>query len=78
MTKKAFDKIKGYIDAAKDSNVAEVIAGGECDDSKGYFIQPTVIPDKRPAIRDYAEKSIFGPVVTIYCFTMLRIFPKIL
>jgi len=65
--KKAFDKIKGYIDAAKDSNVAEVIAGGECDDSKGYFIQPTVILTKDPQYVTMQEE-IFGPVVTIYVY----------
>jgi len=65
--KKAFDKIKGYIDAAKESNVAEVIAGGECDDSKGYFIQPTVIVTKDPQYVTMQEE-IFGPVVTIYVY----------
>jgi 1-pyrroline-5-carboxylate dehydrogenase len=65
--RKAFDKIKGYIDAAKESNVAEVIAGGECDDSKGYFIQPTVIVTKDPQYVTMQEE-IFGPVVTIYVY----------
>ncbi len=65
--RKAFDKIKGYIDNAKESNVAEVIAGGECDDSKGYFIQPTVIVTKDPQYVTMQEE-IFGPVVTIYVY----------
>ncbi len=65
--RKAFDKIKGYIDAAKESNVAEIIAGGECDDSKGYFIQPTVIVTKDPQYVTMQEE-IFGPVVTIYVY----------
>ena len=65
--RKAFDKIKGYIDAAKESNVTEIIAGGECDDSKGYFIQPTVIVTKDPQYVTMQEE-IFGPVVTIYVY----------
>ncbi|WKV12499.1 L-glutamate gamma-semialdehyde dehydrogenase [Marivirga harenae] len=65
--RKAFDKIKGYIETAKESNVAEVIAGGECDDSKGYFIQPTVIVTKDPQFVTMQEE-IFGPVVTIYVY----------
>ena len=65
--RKAFDKIKGYIDDAKESNVAEVIAGGECDDSQGYFIQPTVIVTKDPQYVTMQEE-IFGPVVTIYVY----------
>jgi 1-pyrroline-5-carboxylate dehydrogenase len=65
--KKAFDKISGYINAAKESDVAEIIAGGECDDSKGYFIQPTVIQAKDPQYTTMKEE-IFGPVVTIYVY----------
>jgi 1-pyrroline-5-carboxylate dehydrogenase len=65
--KKSFDKLKGYIDDAKASNVAEVIAGGECDDSKGYFIQPTVIVTKDPQYVTMREE-LFGPVVTIYVY----------
>jgi 1-pyrroline-5-carboxylate dehydrogenase len=65
--KKAFDKIRGYINAAKESDVAEIIAGGECDDSKGYFIQPTVIQAKDPQYTTMKEE-IFGPVVTIYVY----------
>ena len=40
---------QGYIDYAKQSKDAEIIAGGKCDDSEGYFIEPTVIADDRPA-----------------------------
>ncbi|MBS1656398.1 MAG: aldehyde dehydrogenase family protein, partial [Bacteroidetes bacterium] len=40
---KSFDKIKSYIDGAKRSKKASIIAGGECSKKEGYFIQPTVI-----------------------------------
>ena len=65
--KKAFDKISGYIEEAKKSSVAEIIAGGEYDDSKGYFIQPTVILTEDPQFLTMQEE-IFGPVVTIYVY----------
>ncbi|MFT4741624.1 MAG: 1-pyrroline-5-carboxylate dehydrogenase, partial [Marivirga sp.] len=65
--KKSFDKISNYIEQARNSDVAEVIAGGECDDSKGYFIQPTVILTKDPQFVTMREE-IFGPVVTIYVY----------
>ena len=65
--KRAFDKIKGYIDYAKESDEAEVILGGECDDSKGYFIQPTVVLTTNPNFK-LIQEEIFGPVVTIYCY----------
>lgn len=65
--KKSFDNISAYIEEAKQSDVAEVIAGGVCDDSKGYFIQPTVILAKDPQFTTMKEE-IFGPVVTIYVY----------
>jgi 1-pyrroline-5-carboxylate dehydrogenase len=65
--KAAFDKICGYIQRARDSKDSEVIAGGVCDDSKGYFIRPTIILAKKPDIESMCEE-IFGPVVTIYIY----------
>ncbi|WP_025765157.1 L-glutamate gamma-semialdehyde dehydrogenase [Dyadobacter tibetensis] len=64
---KAFDKIVGYIDAAKASQEAEIIAGGTYDKSVGYFIAPTVILAHSP---DYVTlcEEIFGPVLTIYVY----------
>jgi 1-pyrroline-5-carboxylate dehydrogenase len=63
----AFTSIKGYIDFAKNSKDAEVIIGGKCDDSKGYFIEPTVILAKDPHFKTM-EEEIFGPVLTIYVY----------
>ncbi|HHP7240303.1 MAG TPA: L-glutamate gamma-semialdehyde dehydrogenase [Cyclobacteriaceae bacterium] len=64
---KAFDKISGYIDQAKESNMAEVIIGGKYDKSEGYFIEPTVILAHDPSYVTMCEE-IFGPVVTIYVY----------
>ena len=63
----SFDKLKGYIDRAKDDKDAEVIFGGKCDKSKGLFIEPTVILAKKP---DYItmQEELFGPVLTIYLY----------
>jgi 1-pyrroline-5-carboxylate dehydrogenase len=65
--KKAFDRIMGYIQKAKDSADAEVVFGGNGDDSKGYFIEPTVILAKNPHFVTM-EEEIFGPVLTIYVY----------
>ncbi|MEX2463021.1 MAG: L-glutamate gamma-semialdehyde dehydrogenase, partial [Balneolaceae bacterium] len=67
ISKKAYDKITEYIDYAKKSSDADIIAGGEYDDSVGYFIQPTVILTKDPKFRTM-EEEIFGPVLTIYVY----------
>lgn len=64
---RAFTKITGYIDDAKNSPDAEIIAGGNYDGSKGYFVQPTVIVAKDPYYRTMCEE-IFGPVLTIHVY----------
>ncbi len=64
---RAFDRITNYIANAKKSKDAEIIAGGEYDKSKGYFIQPTVILTKNPHYVTM-EEEIFGPVLTIYVY----------
>lgn len=65
--KRSFDKIKSYIDQAKTDPKVKIIVGGECDSSKGYFIQPTVILTTDPKSRTMSEE-IFGPVLTIYVY----------
>ena len=64
---KAFDRIAKYIDDAKQSNDAKIIAGGNYDKSKGYFIEPTVIETSNPKYVALCEE-IFGPVLTIYVY----------
>jgi 1-pyrroline-5-carboxylate dehydrogenase len=65
---KAFDKISSYIDQAKkDKGKVEVVAGGNYDKSKGYFIEPTVLLAKTPDYTTLCEE-IFGPVLTIYVY----------
>ncbi len=63
----SFDKIKGYIERAKASPDADVIAGGDCDDSKGWFVRPTIIVSKKGDYESLCEE-IFGPVITIYVY----------
>lgn len=63
----AFDKISGYIEYAKNSPDAEIITGGNCDKSKGYFIEPTTIVTTDPKFKTM-EEEIFGPVMTIYVY----------
>jgi 1-pyrroline-5-carboxylate dehydrogenase len=65
--KGAFENIKSYIDYAKASSDAEVLIGGECDKSKGYFIRPTLVRAKVPDFKLMVEE-IFGPVLTVYVY----------
>ncbi len=63
----AFDTIKGYIDHAKACPDSEILIGGGCDASTGYFVEPTVILAKRPDTKTMVEE-IFGPVLTIFVY----------
>ncbi len=64
---KAFAKISSYIDYCKEQSDAEIITGGNYDDSKGYFIEPTTVVTSNPKFRTMCEE-IFGPVLTIYVY----------
>src|SRR5881396_3211363 len=63
----SFKKLTGYLDEVRRSNDAQIIAGGETDDSIGYFIRPTLIQARRPDYRTMCEE-LFGPVVTLYVY----------
>ena len=63
----SFDRVTAAIDAAKASDEVTIIAGGNYDNSKGYFIEPTVLVTTNPKY-DTMERELFGPVVTVYVY----------
>ena len=65
--KNSFDKIVKYIEKARNDDEAKILIGGDYDDSKGYFISPTVILTTDPNYITMNEE-IFGPVVTIFVY----------
>ncbi|QHV95474.1 L-glutamate gamma-semialdehyde dehydrogenase [Spirosoma endbachense] len=64
---RSFKKITAYIDAAKQSDQVKIVAGGNYDGSKGYFIEPTVLQVNDPNYRTMCEE-IFGPVLSVYVY----------
>ena len=65
--KNSFDKCKGYIERAEKSSDAEVLFGGKCDDSKGYFVEPTIILSSNAKYESICEE-IFGPILSVYVY----------
>ncbi|KAB1230770.1 L-glutamate gamma-semialdehyde dehydrogenase [Chryseobacterium viscerum] len=65
--KNSFEKCKGYIDRANASGEATVAIGGKVDDSKGWFVHPTVIETTNPHYESMVEE-IFGPILSIYVY----------
>ncbi len=64
---RSFDKIVAFIESAKTAENAKIIAGGNYDKSKGYFVEPTVILTTDPKYTTMCEE-IFGPVLTIFVY----------
>ncbi|XP_053171929.1 delta-1-pyrroline-5-carboxylate dehydrogenase, mitochondrial [Scomber japonicus] len=64
---KSFARIKKWLDHAKSSPNLKVIAGGNCDDKKGYYVEPTIIETKDPR-EAIMNEEIFGPVLSVYVY----------
>ncbi|MFT5050757.1 MAG: 1-pyrroline-5-carboxylate dehydrogenase [Chlamydiales bacterium] len=67
----SFNKLKDTIDQARTDPAAEVIFGGGCDDSKGWFVQPTVVEVKEPK-HTMMRTEYFGPLLTVYVYDDAR------
>ena len=61
----SFDKCKSYIDFAREAKDAEVVLGGKCDKTVGWFVEPTIIETSNPHFKSM-EEEIFGPIITVY------------
>ena len=61
----SFNKCKSYIDYAKSAADATIALGGTCDNTVGWFVEPTVIETSNPHFKSM-EEEIFGPVITVY------------
>lgn len=64
---RSFDKLAKYIDAAKADTGVEVIAGGNYDKSRGWFVEPTVLKVNNPHYVTMCEE-LFGPVLSVYVY----------
>jgi 1-pyrroline-5-carboxylate dehydrogenase len=63
----SFDTQREAIEEAKGHKDTEIVAGGDYDDSKGWFVDPTVIETRDPQFRLLREE-LFGPVVTTFVY----------
>ena len=64
---RAYARLSGAIEQARGSGQAEILAGGGCDDSQGWFVEPTLIETSDPAF-DLLQRELFGPVMTAYVY----------
>ena len=64
---KAWKKITGYIEQAKKQKGTELVAGGDADDSVGWFVRPTLFRLDDPGHQLMCEE-VFGPVLSVYVY----------
>ena len=67
----SFRKIAGYIDHARETEGVEILHGGTYDDSRGYFVDPTLVQVEDPGYRLMCEE-VFGPVVALHVYPEKR------
>jgi 1-pyrroline-5-carboxylate dehydrogenase len=60
-------RISDYIQHARSSPNTKILAGGGCDDSVGYYVQPTIVETSTPEDKIFQEE-IFGPLVTVFVY----------
>ncbi|XP_009584945.1 PREDICTED: delta-1-pyrroline-5-carboxylate dehydrogenase, mitochondrial, partial [Fulmarus glacialis] len=68
---KSFARIKKWIEHAKKSSNLTILAGGGCDDSVGYFVEPCIVESRDPQ-DPIMKEEIFGPVLTVYVYPEKR------
>jgi 1-pyrroline-5-carboxylate dehydrogenase len=64
---RAFTKHADALQEARSSSDVDIVAGGKADDSRGYFVSPTVLQARDPSNR-FMREELFGPIVTAYVY----------
>lgn len=63
----SFKKLSGAIDAAKEDDALELLTGGTYDNSKGFFVKPTIYQSRTPN-HSFFSQEFFGPLLTTYVY----------
>jgi 1-pyrroline-5-carboxylate dehydrogenase len=61
----AFRTHEAAIAAARNDPTISLVAGGECDDSEGWFVRPTIFETADPH-HDLMQRELFGPILTVH------------
>ena len=64
---RAFAKHKAAIERARETPGLEIVAGGQVDDSQGYFVRPTVVEGGDPTDEMF-RTEYFGPILTVHVY----------
>jgi 1-pyrroline-5-carboxylate dehydrogenase len=64
---RAFRRLRDAIAVARASDEAEILLGGGCDDSEGWFIEPTLVRTTNPSF-DLMQRELFGPLLCVHVY----------
>jgi acyl-CoA reductase-like NAD-dependent aldehyde dehydrogenase len=64
---KSWRKLSGAVDAVRHTAGVELVAGGDTNMSRGYFVRPTLIKAEDATSR-YMTEEFFGPIVTAFVY----------
>jgi 1-pyrroline-5-carboxylate dehydrogenase len=64
---RAFAKHSAALERARNTSTIDVLAGGEADDTEGYFVQPTVLQGQDPADEIFTTEY-FGPILAVHVY----------
>src|SRR3954451_12481145 len=64
---RAFAKHKAAITRAKRNSHLSILAGGQVDDSVGYFVRPTVVQSTDPKEQMFSTEY-FGPILAVHVY----------
>ena len=64
---RAFAKHRDVLGRAATDPALEVLVGGTCDDSVGWFVQPTVLVSSDPT-HAVLREEYFGPILAVYVY----------
>jgi 1-pyrroline-5-carboxylate dehydrogenase len=65
---RAFRRHEEVLSAARSDPHLRLVAGGECDDSRGWFVRPTIYETDDPG-HPLMERELFGPILTVHPYT---------
>jgi 1-pyrroline-5-carboxylate dehydrogenase len=65
--RKSFSKLSGVIDRVDDDPALSIVAGGQKDDSEGFFVRPTVIEGTDPG-HEVFTTEYFGPILAVHVY----------
>jgi 1-pyrroline-5-carboxylate dehydrogenase len=68
---RAFERIEGHLSSAKRDPGVRVLAGANCSDGEGWFIEPTLLQVEEPT-HGLMRDELFGPVLTIFVYEDAR------